>query len=263
MRVCGHSRDLKPNNILLGNNGHVVISDLGLAIKLRKHKVLKHIAGTAGYWGPEIVRKQGTYKSSDYWSFGVMLYEMLVGHRPECKCAKNTLEWCPFGQRRLMEENAQDPSGVLKLEVVYPADKVSPEARALLEALFVADPLKRLGATGIAAIKSHAYFADVDWEAMSLLAVAPPYVPEPRTVNADSIGEVGLFSQAAVKNVTLGPEDDRVYNEGRFKFRFTSAPGVQKELVEALMKIDHPDGPNNPRNKKKSSADQVGCCTIL
>jgi len=70
-------RDLKPNNILLNTAGHVVISDLGLTIKLRRHKLLKHLAGTVGYWSPEVLSKAGTYKASDSWSYGVMLYEML------------------------------------------------------------------------------------------------------------------------------------------------------------------------------------------
>ena len=76
-------RDLKPNNILLDGegrvrsaawlqpwrslfhlteSGHVRISDMGLSVKLRPGKVLRHLAGTAGYWAPEIVAKTGTYK---------------------------------------------------------------------------------------------------------------------------------------------------------------------------------------------------------
>jgi hypothetical protein len=46
-------------DLFCGCLGHVKISDLGLTIKLRKNKILKHLAGTAGYWAPEIVAKQG------------------------------------------------------------------------------------------------------------------------------------------------------------------------------------------------------------
>lgn len=254
--------DLKPNNILLNQDGHVVISDLGLTIKLRKNKVLKHLAGTAGYWSPEVVSKSGTYKTSDWWSYGVMLYEMLVGSRPACVCDKKTKQWCPFGQKRSMEENALDPEGTLKLDIQYPPDKIPSAARELLEALFNPDPLKRLGANGVEEIKSARFFSEIDWEAMALCEVTPPYIPDSRTVNANSIGEVGEFSKAAFKHVTLTAEDDKIY-EG---FRYTSSEGLQKELIEAMRKMDNPNGPNNPEKHGEGGTKTEstgGCCIIL
>eukprot|EP00954_Amorphochlora_amoebiformis_P024342 1365757-Amorphochlora_amoeboformis.AAC.1 len=75
-------RDLKPSNILLTQDGHCKISDLGLVVKLPKPpKILKHVAGTPGYWPPEIVARTGTYFASDYWSLGVLLYAMLYGRK--------------------------------------------------------------------------------------------------------------------------------------------------------------------------------------
>jgi serine/threonine protein kinase len=232
---------------------------------------------TAGYWSPEVLSKKGTFKSSDLFSLGVMIYEMLSGARPECKCAKKgahatggagsnnsaaaSKEWCPFGQRRSMEENAVDPEGVLRLELEPWPSSISsnPLARDLLTKLLDPNPETRLGAQDLEHIKSHAWFADTDWEAMAKLEVDPPYVPEPRTVNAHSISEVGEADRRGFAHINLTAEDQRAYYDC---FRYTSAEGAQQEVVDALTKMDNPHSANNAA---ANSADQGGdgCCTIL
>jgi serine/threonine protein kinase len=249
-------RDLKPNNILLDTEGHVKISDLGLAIKLRPNKVLKHLAGTAGYWAPEIVMKTGTYKVSDYWSFATFLYEMINGKRPRCKCQKKSLEWCPFGQTPSMEQNALKDEGILKLEVEYPASKFSPECKDLLEKLFVVDPKKRLGAGGSHEIKEHPFFKDIDWEQLQSLAVTPPFIPDARTVHANSIGEVGEFPKRKFRKVKLTEEDEKNYEN----FTYISEEGVQEELVNALTKQDNP--PTTLENDHLKQSGNGGCCLM-
>jgi len=246
-------RDLKPNNILLDEAGHVKISDLGLATKLRKNKVLKHLAGTAGYWAPEVVSKAGTFKASDYWSFGVFIYEMLLGKRPRCTCGEKTKEWCPFGQRRNMDAIAQSGDGILKLDIEYPQERINNVTKDLLQKLFTVDPTKRLGANGAIEIKSHPYFANIDWVKLQKLELPAPIVPDNRTVHAQSIAEVGEFDENKFKNVKLTPEDEAVYTD----WPFNNDEWVQQELAAALKKQD------DPANLVVSKQESGGCCVVL
>jgi len=247
-------RDLKPNNIILNQEGHVVVSDLGLCIQLRKDKLIKHLAGTAGYWAPEILSKQGTYKVSDFWSLAVMLYEMLTGRRPETKSNKKNKEWSPFGMSTENEENALlNKEGCCKIGPAYPPDKIEPDARDLLELLFEADPTKRIGKGGAKEIMAHKWFKEYDWDALAKMEMVPPYIPDNRTVHAESIGEVGQMDNNKFKKTKLTEEDDKIYES----FHFSNPKSVQRELVAALVKMDAPAQP------VEVTEAASGCCTIL
>lgn len=260
-------RDLKPDNILLMSSGYCKISDLGLTIKLRKNKTLKHLAGTPGYMAPEIVQKSGTYKASDWWGFGVFLYEMLGGHRPKNTANDKNNEWSPFATNQKNEELAQGdkcPQGVLKYKVEYPADKFAAPAKDLLEKLFVADPKARMGAESHIEIQEHPYFnPSMDWAKLEAMELPPPYMPDAHTVNAHSIAEVGEFNQGKFKKIKLTPEDEKNYESTDpskpYSFTYISEENIQLELVEALIKQEK----NPPKEHAASSNDPKNCCAIL
>lgn len=249
-------RDLKPTNILLDEAGHCVISDLGLTVHLKKNKLIKHLAGTAGYWAPEILQKAGTYKTSDYWSFGVMLYEMILGRRPTCKCSKKDPQWCPFGQSRSMEQFALKEDGVLVLDVDYPRE-LPADAVDLLKKLFEPNPEKRIGAKGGAAeIKAHPFFKSVDWAKLENKEITPPFKPDNHTVNANSIGEVGETNKAKYRKVKLLDEDEKHYED----FDFINMEALEAEMVTALVKMDAPPPPM--KEAPRGNANGSGCCVV-
>uniref|UniRef100_A0A7S3ZI58 G protein-coupled receptor kinase n=1 Tax=Lotharella globosa TaxID=91324 RepID=A0A7S3ZI58_9EUKA len=221
-------RDLKPENILLTNTGHVKISDLGLAVKLpkSKDKVLKHLAGTPGYWAPELLAKVGTFKQSDYWSFGVLVFQMLVGRRVpnplddrgrsgrssrKKKTPEPDEKWSPFARGSCEAAAKQDPEMKnIVVTIKYPAffDDVTVD---LLKKLFTVDYKHRLGAGSAEEIKKHKYFGSICWPEMMRMQVKPPFVPENHVIHAQTIAEVGEFDSADLKKIKYGIEDDKKY----------------------------------------------------
>ncbi|XP_072890504.1 ribosomal protein S6 kinase alpha-1 isoform X1 [Hemitrygon akajei] len=155
-------RDLKPENILLDEEGHIKLTDFGLSKEAVDHeKKAYSFCGTVEYMAPEVVNRRGHTLSADWWSYGVLMFEMLTGSLPfQGKDRKDTMTL------------------ILKAKLGMP-QFLSPEAQSLLRALFKRNPANRLGAgvDGVEEIKRHPFFANIDWNKLYRRELKPPFRP--------------------------------------------------------------------------------------
>ncbi|XP_007438671.1 ribosomal protein S6 kinase alpha-3 isoform X3 [Python bivittatus] len=155
-------RDLKPENILLDEEGHIKLTDFGLSKESIDHeKKAYSFCGTVEYMAPEVVNRRGHTQSADWWSFGVLMFEMLTGTLPfQGKDRKETMTM------------------ILKAKLGMP-QFLSPEAQSLLRMLFKRNPANRLGAgpDGVEEIKRHTFFATIDWNKLYRREINPPFKP--------------------------------------------------------------------------------------
>ncbi|XP_056647797.1 ribosomal protein S6 kinase 2 beta isoform X2 [Diorhabda carinulata] len=154
-------RDLKPENVLLDSDGHIALTDFGLSKSPLEEGKAYSFCGTVEYMAPEVINRKGHTFAADWWSFGVLMYEMLTG----------TLPFQGTNRRETMSQ-------ILKAKLGMPAN-LSPEAQSLLRVLFKRNPLNRLcsGPGGIEDLKNHEFFATIDFDALLTKNIRPPFQP--------------------------------------------------------------------------------------
>ncbi|KAJ0398493.1 hypothetical protein P43SY_006651 [Pythium insidiosum] len=158
-------RDLKPENILMDDQGFIALTDFGLSSDHFDPKAegLKTFCGTPEYIAPELIRRVPYGKSVDYWSLGIMLFEMLAGHTP----------FYHTNRKRNFEN-------IVRMPLRFPTEPVlSDDAKSIVRGLLSKDPAKRLGSGpgGAREIMEHPFFATVDWERLYKRDVPVPFRP--------------------------------------------------------------------------------------
>lgn len=153
-------RDLKPENCLLDTDGHVVLTDFGLS-KVSVDEKTNTVCGTVEYMAPEVLMEMHYDQTVDWWSLGVLMYDMLTGSPP-----------FGGGNRKKTMEN------ILKKKLNLPY-YLTPDAKDILNRLLRKNPNVRLGGgdKGVSAIKKHRFFRKIDWKALERREVEPPIVP--------------------------------------------------------------------------------------
>lgn len=154
-------RDLKLENILMDHEGHICLTDFGLSKQDISTGGASTFCGTAEYLAPELIRGKTPYGVEvDWWSFGILLYEMMNGRTPFFD--KN---------RRAMYTR------IVTRSPTFPKDVFGPAAIECISGLLNVEPEERLGAKSADDIKGKAFFQSIDFEKLFDRELKPPFKP--------------------------------------------------------------------------------------
>jgi len=179
-------RDLKPENLLIDQEGHLIITDFGFAKKITDRTWT--LCGTPEYLAPEIIQSKGHNSSVDWWALGILIYEMLAGYPPFY---------------------AENPLGIYEKILAGKVDWpkcIENVAKDLIRKLLVIDRTKRIGnlKNGADDIKNHKWFKGLDWEEVYHRRLRPPFVPK-----VSSAGDTSNFQEYSDEELEIDPVTDR------------------------------------------------------
>lgn len=232
-------RDIKPENVLLDAEGHLILTDFGLAKELDDASEQTHSwCGSEDYMAPEIVsRAAHTGKPADFWAYGIFIYDCVCGQPP----------FSPLHEKgKVTRKRLHDR--IMKCKFKLPS-YLTPECHSLMRKLITKDPAKRL--TDPAEIRAHPWFRDVDWDAIRDKRVTPPIVPSqgsPTACFSPSLTKMECsaphspinLSSAGTAPIPVGKTGSQTHSGDMWQGFSFVAPGMEVHFELAPAAVEKP-----------------------
>ena len=217
-------RDLKPENVLIAKSGHIKLADFGFS-KIVKTRTWS-VCGTREYISPEVVSGRGHGIVCDWWSLGVMVYEMIFGELPTIDLFSVSTLFSGGNVNSLKFKNEPHVDGCTK---------------SFITELLQFDPAQRLGAEG-KAVKSHSFFKGTNWKDVESLRLSPPFLPN---ISVNSVVHhltrdtlMNMISMVLIKKGFKATTQTQVetHSEGSDDIRFCVPHGQRKFNLSKMKK---------------------------
>uniref|UniRef100_A0A8C6VFQ4 Ribosomal protein S6 kinase n=1 Tax=Naja naja TaxID=35670 RepID=A0A8C6VFQ4_NAJNA len=206
-------RDIKLENILLDSDGHVVLTDFGLSKEFvnDENERAYSFCGTIEYMAPDIIRggNTGHDKAVDWWSLGVLMYELLTGASP----------FTVDGERNSQTDISKR---ILKSEPPYPQEMTA-LAKDLIQCLLMKDPKKRLGcgSGSVDEIKQHSFFKKINWSDLAAKKVSAPFKPVIRDeLDVSNFAEEFTEMDPTYSPATTSEAADKLFQDSPFYLHY-------------------------------------------
>ena len=157
-------RDIKPENLVFDDKGYLHLTDFGISSKIKNGRAILNKSGTPSYISPEVLLNKPQNFSSDFFSVGVICYELLMGKKPfRGNNKKKIAEKILYKNIKLTKKNIPENYSITMGDFINKLLKRNPE--------------ERLGNKNIEEIINHPWFEGVDWEIIELKLFNSDYIP--------------------------------------------------------------------------------------
>ncbi|KAJ5068881.1 non-specific serine/threonine protein kinase [Anaeramoeba ignava] len=202
--------DIKPENILISaQDGHIRIIDFDSATDIIKETSTRInppiVCGTFAYMAPELLKIQNPTFASDFYSVGVILYEMFHGLPP----------FYSPDQTKMLDQILNDKPIIDEL--------ISKPCGDLIAKLLEKNPNERIGYNGFQEIQKHEFFKGIDWEQIAKKSLTPPLIPKPLFQNIEKNNWIPPLEVSSI----LTQEEQKIFKNYSFQ------SNVVKELLNS------------------------------